>query len=355
MTGTRRRRTAAAIALVGSVAAVVLGSGGAGAQVDGSAPCPAPYAPIFAEAWQYGPGADGREVPPPEGPSIDHLARSFEPPDTDGDGRPDTVEHLSQVLVIGRGDGQLVLRAPEGGSVGVPSGRITIGDLDGDGRDDIFVFTATGPVVDERIDTVYVVLGSTPAGEHDTDVVGIEMPVPLGGYFVGVGDQDGDGADDVATGPGPDTLIISGRQLVAPGPGGSLSALPEPLRTVPGMVMGALQLTPGAAPILALTHADEGTVVEVTLLTDPPLALRTDRVPFGPGRLPEAHVSGFLSDGDRIVTLGYGPNRSGSAARWMWNLDDLCASPTLAPVSPPSTVPTSPPASPVRATPTYTG
>jgi hypothetical protein len=64
-----------------------------------------------------------------------------------------------------------------------------------------------------------------------------------------------------------------------------------------------------------------GTVVDIRILSDPVICLRTGRIAVhGQGFYESAHVSGFLSGGDRIVEFSYAERNYGGV--WMWNLDD---------------------------------
>src|SRR3546814_7520109 len=106
-----------------------------------------------------------------------------------------------EVIVSGAA-GELRL-ARAGGSVGSPGGQTWLGDLDGDGHDEVIVYVTTLPTEGDLDPLVYdlvIVPGSTDPGTHDPADVGVRLPFGVSGPpVIPVGDHDGDGADDVAT------------------------------------------------------------------------------------------------------------------------------------------------------------
>lgn len=284
--------------------------------------CPLPWLPVYAQVVQNPPSGNPlTEVPPGEGAPIDPLTRRSSPPDTDGDGAPDQVlEGVDDGSSFGlrRSDGDLVL-AVDGGTVGAPGGASWVGDLDGDDRDDLLVFVADG--TSDRYPDV-VVSGAVGAGRHDPREVGVILPpTPI----LPVGDVDADGADDLVIANSDDELVVvSGRDVLAT-PGGSLERDTTPISSLPDDVKGVVFLGEERPVPVVPAAADDGSgATELTLLTEPPIVLRTDRVPG----IPDGEVSAFLTDGQRYVRLTNIPGRAVDHVEFIWNLDDPCAGPT---------------------------
>jgi hypothetical protein len=295
--------------------------------------CPQPYEP-----WWTVDRLHSQEVPLP--PREASLNVEPDPLDMDGDGIPDEIVRgtpEAPELRVRRGDGELVL-VPSAGDF-LSANPLAIGDLDGDGRHELLVRTfTTGDDPDWR-ETMYIVPGTTAPGTHAIADVGIVVdviPVELA-----IGDQDGDGADDLVVPYGAgwrDLALVSGREVMAVGPGGDGRSL-EPFRALPGFV-GLAQLTDGAPT--AVTGRQVGPYeVELEVLLDPPVALRslpdTSAGPSSDNLL--GFLDSYVSGGDRIVSWSHG-TRSGTWIR-AWNLDDPCArwatagTPTPLPPSPP--------------------
>jgi len=308
-----------------------------------TATCAQPWLPVYVHGTppEVGPTPDWptNEVPPPAGPSIDVAARGGQMPDTVGDGVPDAItnDDANGTVVDNRSSGQLVLTTT--GTVMIQFTNLWIGDLDGDGRDELLVLVqpTSGP-------THYVVVpGATPNGTHDADAVGIGGAIT---QFTGVGDQNGDGRDDVLSG----TAVLSGAAVMAPGPGGILSPEPPPILTVPtAFGLGILALTPTTPPVFVTTApgvgSDGAPETVLTLLTDPTVTLRTARLPGWQGG--QGRPGGYLSDGHRIVTYATITTAGKVGALWMWDLDAPCAGPVLASTT------TAP--DPVAVSPSFTG
>ena len=198
-----------------------------------------------------------------------------------------------------------------------PGGRTWIGDLNGDGHDETAVATTTGPD-DPGNEPIVVVPGTVGSGGHDPLAVGIRLPVDSGqgGSAIGVGDVNGDGADDVAMTSGIQLVVVSGRDLMAPGPGARLDHVPAPIAVVPAGALGWLSLAAGASPVIGHLDGDS-----LELLTTPDITLKLDdAVPAGA----TPSVSAYLSGGHRIVVLSSDTGRSGSTEQQMWDLDAPC-------------------------------
>ena len=192
------------------------------------------------------------------------------------------------------------------------------GDFDGDGRTDLLVDVyANGSDVGS-----YIVPGAVAVGTHDPVQVGTRVPQPRAAAgdvaaFPGpVGDQNGDGADDVSFGP----ALCSGRRLMA---GLAGAALPAPFRVLPAPYIGLLALDSQAPPVFVLP--DFGTAGLRVLdarseqLDLPDAAALTSALANG------ARAAGWLVNGHHIVELSYS-TRSGETA-WRWDLDGSCGAP----------------------------
>jgi hypothetical protein len=298
--------------------------------------CPVPWEPVYAATEStYPVSVPTSEVPPERGESLDLLSRRFDPPDTDGDGNADGVGDTAtsgETVVLSRADGDLLLAA-EGGSVGSQGGTTWIGDLDGDGRDELLVLSSAEEITDGGFTSypVYVVPGSTPNGRHDPAVVGVRLPVGSGAPVMPAGDQDGDGSDDVLLSVGAAVRVVSGAQIMAAGPGGAVDEVPAAMPGTPeGWVSGVVQLDPDQPPVLVLLadEVDDGVTLE--LWTQPGVVLTTSRVPVTLDGARGMQLTAYRSGEDRIVELASQMDRTGNSTAWAWNLDDPCAGPTPA-------------------------
>ena len=319
--------------------------------------CSPPHPPGGREQWdQERLRDDLNALLPYEGPWAN--------PDSDGDGRPDVIEDAggSSGITIRRGDGTVTF-VPDADRAGTTTTRLTLdepgsdrrpmvgyargqGDLDGDGRDELYVrqfvprqTTRGGLHVDDVRD--FVVPGVVGPGVHEVDAVGIELPQgdpgPLGWPSFGVegpmGDRNGNGTIDVEVSTRPhqvDTLdIVEGRELMRPGPGGRLASLPPPFERID---------TGGEARLGAVVSTDRRHTELVRVRT----VGRTRHVAVGPLRLaapvegrpdpndpPDLHA---YRDGGRNVLLLWDRaaelGADGSLGLpWMsaWDLDDPCA------------------------------
>ena len=213
--------------------------------------------------------------------------------DTDADGAADKVvpsspTAVTRTVTLTRGDGDVVLTRRNG--YVVPP--VSLGDLNADGRSDFTVASGTGdPSANPPSGTVLVVIaGPLAPGTYDVTDIGVRMP-PAPFVTTGVGDQNADGFDDVAAGT--DVIadrIISGPEVLAPGPGGELTSLPPSIVPIQGTIAAAFRLADSGPPALADTIA-------------------------GVQLLPAGTVAVFVHDGDDIAqlatTMPLAPNDSG--------------------------------------------
>jgi hypothetical protein len=247
----------------------------------------------------------GRGLPTPNGPSIDFLHSGGLTPVIDGRGNR---AHGGSSFVQRRGpDGDVTLTLGSSATVGL----IGFGDFDGDGLGDLLI-EAIG--ADGYRD--YIVPGTVGTGTYDPAAVGVRMDQPRD--FVGepasVGDQNGDGADDVSFG----RRLYSGRQLAALPSGG---VLPAPFRTLGSDYIGLLQLDANGPPSFVLPGPFSLEVLDARsdrLLLDAgsPKTTLAEALQNGNG------TSGWLVNGARIVQFEY--DTRGGDFVWRWNLDAPC-------------------------------
>ena len=305
------------------------------------AACAQAYDPWFS-AYTY---TDPPTAVPDLGASI---ACETGPPDTDGDGKPDVIgSGDAKKVQITRGDGVVTL------SPGDKHNYIYLtgygpqpGDLDGDGRDELIIG------VDQQGEQ-YLLPGTTAPGTYDIPDVAIHFD-GLSSSSRPVGDQNGDGSDDVAfpgeISPGKGGwAIYAGKDLLAPGAGGNLTA-PPPIATYRGENLIAASLKPGAAPTI-ITGSRYPSSTNVTVFSSPPIQFIARDVlaeyTGGPGKL-----EAFSKGGQAFVTVS-ASDRSGSSIA-IWNVDDPCSRfATQAP--PPTTTPAPIPAKPLAGSANFTG
>jgi hypothetical protein len=289
------------------------------------ASCPMPWAPVYVEKWVYQHGTTSTGTKPhpsadpvngldaTQDPRVDLAARWYSGP------RQATDD--SGFITLGSGDNATII----GGKDRVvyrPSGWTWIGDLDGDGKPETVVGSTTGAPTGAAgpvPQAIVVVPGTVGPGAHDPFTAGIQLPADAGqgASVFGVGDLDGDGADDVAMPRGDQLVIVSGRDLMTPGPGGRLDQVPTPIAVVPRGELGWLALAPNTYPVLG--HPDGQSLV---LLTDPTVSLKIEGNPL---LLPSGTtLSAYLSAGHRIVVLKVDSGRSGTIEKQMWDLDAPC-------------------------------
>ena len=303
------------------------------AESEAGAGCDQPYLPVYANFSN-----SSRRTSPQEVAPVLLSSLSYQPPplDTDGDGLQDQQTDDYQdtgTLPIRRGDGDLVLTANNG----VVGYALALGDLNSDGRSDFSVVARVGDLTNPAYTDV-IVPGPAAPGTFSVFDVGISMAAPMFAA-TGVGDQDGDGFDDVAAGAvdpqSPDlaTTIASGQDLLAPGPGGELSAMPPSIVPLEGFVIAVAALEPGP-PTVVSADADGLTVftrpgpVRLAIARERPVPIDN---PPGINYVVTGHLT---SDGHRIVEHDTS-SRHGSTIL-MWDLDDPCRGPTFAAPADPS-------------------
>lgn len=311
-----RRGGFVAVALVAATTVAVAG-GSVGAQDDG---CEPPYLPMY--GLRGIPSTDGETAQvypdePVERPDLDrgtYLHDDAVDLDSDGDGTTDEVES-GDPLRITRGDGVVELGAVTGANfLGPASLELSDGDLDGDGRDELIV--SSNPAGAGSRPRYFVVPGTTAVGSHDLADVAIELPSTA----LVVGDQgEGSGEDVLVQTSETGGSLVSGDDLMAVGPGGSVAAFEpfgEPIDL--GFPMAVFRVGDGAPQIAFLTPGAPATISvwdegEVTAYRTPDLT-------------PAVEYSAVLRlielDGEQYLWVGI-DDRSGGRV-WVWSIDDPC-------------------------------
>lgn len=343
----------------GALAVAVLIVAGAAAAAPsraavGQGDCAQPHYPPVASADGY----SGSQEVLPQVPGQSALVQVRAPQlDSDGDGRRDEVAtrtHRDDPSSLTRGDGTLTFE--QGGvMLGMPQG---LGDLDGDGRDEIQLVMVS--LSDQTVIGAYVVPGSTPPGTHDPDEVGVRLAYPL--RFIG--DRNGDGTGD---------FIEDVDQSRSTDPDDS-----HPSRVLSGAAIGAIEppADAGDLPVIAELQGQFHNLVDLggalpaiitgTIVTPEGLLLRiwdgekvtsfqTSPYPYVLNYgVPLGRIEVVRSDKGTFITIHQSER---SAARsYLWWLENPCAplqdipTPTSAPVAPDAPV-----ARPVQTEASYTG
>jgi len=261
------------------------------------------HVPIKQAAYSY------YGLPAPDGPSIDFLHLGGPTPVIDS--RGNTARTNGPSVQRTGPDGTLTLTPGHNGGVVILRG---FGDFDGDGRGDLLIETAAV----NGVYRYYIVPGTVHAGKYEPATVGVRLdiykPGAYYGYPAAVGDQNGDGADDVSFG----RKLYSGRQLAALRP---RDAPPAPFRTLPSDYVGLLQLV-ASGPQSFVVPAPFSLQV---------LDSRSDRLLLDAGShktdLTEAlgnggQAGGWLVSGKHIVDFEYSTRAGGFI--WRWNIDAPC-------------------------------
>ena len=205
------------------------------------------------------------------------------------------------------------------GGVHFPSGVTDIGDLDGDGRT-YYVFevelNGTVPRVGDGV-------GWHARGARRRPACSLLTNARGPGFLHAVGDQNGDGADDLAI----DDNLYSGRAIFSHRPG--TTAQLESFRNVARFI-GLLRLDPSGEPTIVQMLGEVGTTafdgvepVELRLLGPTTDCLVTSNPAFGgpanPYYVSFTDVNAWLVDGQRVVELKYVNRNERLVIRW--NLD----------------------------------
>ena len=354
-TTTSRSRTAAFGALV--LLAAATGTVGSAPAQAAATDCAAPFLPTYGTSSRGGPLAQAWPDHPVVAPDLNGPPLSTldgvgnDRIDTDGDGRADDVAidivGNQQVMTITRGDG-VVRVAVAGHNLGLAN-SYPVGDLDGDGRDEVyFLARPAGPGEDQ----LFILPGTTAPGRYQAADVSIRLPDQDTARIVfPVGDQVAGPGQDLAIVGRSQAFITPGSVIMAVAPGGTLAAYPE-AEPLPGFPSGVLRLHDGPPTIATVEDASGGhTVVDLwdqgtvtTYLT--PVAL-----PAG------GQVSAVQTPTGPYLAIGYG-DRGGSTV-YYWNLTDPClvlpAAAPVDPATPPASPPVAPPARPVDGAVSLTG
>jgi hypothetical protein len=305
----RRRRGTGLLAAV-----VVLGVGsplGGGCEEA----CAAPYRPVGHQyTYPGGPPAGDWPVTGEARPRPSTVL------DTDGDGAADTAEidEDQRQVTIHRTAGDLVVTVPAP-QVVVSGPGISLGDPDGDGRTDTLIEV----VADLSSSTVtrYVLPGATPDGTHD--LAAVAVAVPAAASLQGVGDVDGDGRDDVAAAGPVEAQVWLGPDLDL-GVGAPPS---PPSHVVPGMLRNAVHLDVAsgrtALNLQAIDPMDIYLHIETTLWV-PQGSLRFTTQDSGVGPQSPLGLADIV-DGDGTTWLVVYTTGRGGRSEWAWDLADLCA------------------------------
>ena len=304
---------AGVIATVGTmVAAATLAVTGPASGQSGPG-CAAPYPPVASQRL----GFDGTLAEPGPRVAVDQLGSTPELND-DGTARVDTGQPFGPTLVVIRPSGDLELSRG-----GAPLAGSSAGDLDGDGEDEVWVFELSPDL--RTLMAGYVVWSGTAPGAHDVATVGTRAPA---GVSVGATTWDGDAVPDlfVVTDTDPSmrsgtTVVLSGADLAAAGPGGDASSGAE-IRTVEGVAGAVARFASGNELVTSSVEGDgEG---ERVRSDDGTRSIEFTTVPdeYQPDNMGVGAVLAFERDGVRYLTIA-NSNRGG-AISWTWSLDEPC-------------------------------
>lgn len=279
--------------------------------------CEPPFAPL-ASVDQYSGSTDQLPAVPGE--------ESFRPPqeptsvDTDGDGEPDVIspkERYTDPAVLTRGDGELrFVREP------LEAGVHPLGDVDGDGRDELVVVLSPDspePSFDDA--EYYVVPGATAPGAHDPAEVGTRVH----GAPLLLEDRDGDGIREVLSPDAAGTRVLRGSEVTDPGGDARDTA---PLFAVPGALLGFADL---GGPLPALVTGEVPTPQSAAGVLHVADETGDRRFTTAPEHWVPSYTAQFgtlsvlVSDAGTFLALHQSDR--GAARAYLWRLDDPCAPP----------------------------
>lgn len=332
---TRRNTTLVGAAAV-CVGALALLPTTAGGQTE---TCDQPYAPVAAGGRNVVDGEFGEEIPALDAALVSRSLVVTNGFDSDGDGVDDTVaDEPGGGLRITRGDGDLVLTTDG------PARAYRVGDVDGDGRDEIAVLHGGFQ------GGTYLIPGTTAAGTTTPTAAGIRMPGetdPLT-YL-----DDGSGRliahiGEITSAADDRTDVFDAATVLALGAGGDAAGL-TPEQSVPGTLQIVADLG-GELVLLVGRTLGSPARVEVTLVDGTTLT----RLTTAPERLEQNAVApyGSLSvlDGPDGTFVRLDQSSRAGGASYLWSLDDPCTALVVdddTTTSSTPTTPTAPPAQPV--------
>lgn len=247
-------------------------------------------------------------------------------------GPPDpTANHQDGSVVIHRPDGDLTFIRPGAPGPGplnldnyveLPGAIAEWGDLNGDGHADYLVNTPDG---------TYIISGNLRPGRYDPAKVGVlVVPRPFAnqgllGDVRPVGDQNGDGADDLAL----NSRLYSVRSLLSKR-AGTMVHLGRPFQIIAHLSrIPALQLDAYGRPALVRVYgsfsgAAADSPLEVILGTTPPTCLVTHNRDLGTALTDRTYdtdpVNAQLVNGHRIIEM-LSSFESGGVEAYRWDID----------------------------------
>ncbi len=351
MAGTRSARPLRVLALAGLALplvlplAIAMPAGIAGGQDPG---CAQPYSPVASTTTEPDTGPLPTVAASPVSRGVPARPVRF---DSDGDGVDDTVTGGPGQVTISRGDGDVVLTAP-----GTPAAdAYGVGDLDGDGRDELVVYGSEAAAPNDHS---FLVPGTVSAGTATFAEVGIDV-AETNDDVVPVGDEAGQVLIVSAFEDGTSsTEFWDGETLLVPGPGGSTATLRPSFAS--GGTPVAFAGQEGPRDLIVLVN-DLGDHTEVNHVADQGDFTHLTSAP-------EPYQQGYPGPGDAAVLVG--PDGTfvrltltdrGTSTSYLWSLEDPCTplgidEPTPPTAAPPGgSSPSAPAAQPITTAATFTG
>ncbi len=274
----------------------------------GPTECERTLFPVYAAHRVYAMPQPNDEADPliPLPPGVERL-RYAPPGDTDREGN--TVIPVGATVELHRADGTVTFARP-GDLIGLVSSLPDFGDLDGDGHVDHVVATESG---------WYAIREPLAPGVYDPGKVGIFLRLSNAllppGLFAGpVGDQNGDGAEDIAIGD----KLYSGREVVSH-TAGATTTLPRPFTTVAHLA-SALALDPNRPPTLVQdlngTPLSKTPNNAVQLRVGSDCLATADATSIPTREMAGRMIEGYLVDGHRVIELSTDTRNSFIVDRW---------------------------------------